>query len=88
MAIPVSGFLEVFDHHERLRAIGYRRFVDTLSARGCLKPGVTPEEATDVLLTLVGPNVFLDLTQERGWNVSRYGQWVGQALGLLILQPR
>ena len=80
--------LEVFDHHERLRATGYRSFVDTLSARGYLKPGLTPEEATDILLTLVGPNVFLDLTQERGWNVSRYGQWVAHALGLLLLPPR
>ena len=79
--------LEVFDHHERLRATGYRRFVDTLSARGYLKPGLTPEEATDILLTLVGPNVFLDLTQERGWNVSRYGRWVAHALGLLLLPP-
>jgi AcrR family transcriptional regulator len=77
--------LEVFNHHERLRAIGYRRFVDTLSARANLKPGLAPEEATDILLTLDGPNMFLDLTQGRGWNVSRYGQWVGQALGLLLL---
>lgn len=80
--------LEVFDHHERLRATGYRNFVDTLSARGYLKPGLTPEEATDILLTLVGPNVFLDLTRERGWNVIRYRQWVADSLALLLLSPR
>lgn len=79
--------LELIHHHEQLRVDGYRAFVDTLHARGFLKAGLTPEEATDVLLTLVGANVFLDLTQDRGWDISRYARWAGRALGLLLLPP-
>jgi hypothetical protein len=54
------------DHHESLRTQGFRSYIDALAARGLLRDGLDPAEATDVLLTLAGSDVFLNFTEERG----------------------
>lgn len=79
---------EVLAHHEALRATGFGTFVDTLVARGLLKPGLEPSEATDVLLTLVGSHVFLDFTEGRGWSVERYVAWTVDVLRTSLLADR
>lgn len=80
--------VDVIAHHESLRTEGYRSYVDTFATRGLLKGGLDPAEATDVLLTLVGSEVFLDFTAGRGWSVERYVAWTADVLCLLLLdQP-
>jgi AcrR family transcriptional regulator len=80
--------VDVIAHHESLRTQGFRSYIDTLAERGLLKPGLDPAEATDVLLTLVGSDVFLNFTAERGWSVARYVAWTTDALcGLLLDLP-
>jgi AcrR family transcriptional regulator len=76
---------EVIAHHERLRSEGYREYVEALTANGLLGRGLDVSEATDVLLTLVGPSVFLDLTEQRGWSVDRYAAWTTTTLSTLLL---
>lgn len=79
---------EVVAHHESLRAEGYRSYIETLVSRGMLRPGLDPAEATDVLLTLVGSDVFLGFTQERRWSVERYVVWTTDALcALVVAEP-
>lgn len=81
--------VDVLAHHESLRAEGFRSYVDTLVTRGLLKDGVDAVEATDVLLTLAGSDVFLNFTEARGWTVERYIAWTVDALSVLMLQhPR
>lgn len=49
------------------------------------REGLDPAEATDVLLTLAGPGVFLNFTEGRGWSLQRYVNWTTDALcGLLL----
>lgn len=79
--------IDVIAHHESLRTQGYRSYIDTLDARGLLKQALDPAEATDVLLTLVGSDVFLNFTAERGWSVKRYVAWTTDALCRLLLDP-
>jgi AcrR family transcriptional regulator len=79
--------VDLINHHESLRIQGFRSYIDSLAARGLLRDGLDPVEATDVLLTLAGPDVFLNLTEERGWTVKRYVAWTTDALCLLLLQP-
>ena len=75
----------VVAHHEALRTAGFRAYVDTLAARGLLKQGLDPAEATDVLLTLAGSHVFLDFTEGRGWSVERYVAWTADVLAATLL---
>jgi AcrR family transcriptional regulator len=77
--------VDLINHHESLRIQGFRSYIDSLAARGLLRDGLDPVEATDVLLTLAGPDVFLNLTEERGWTVKRYVAWTTDALCLLLL---
>jgi AcrR family transcriptional regulator len=79
--------VELIDHHESLRTQGFRSYIDTLAARGLLGDGLDPAEATDVLLTLAGSDVFLNFTEERGWTVQRYVTWTTDTLCALLLQP-
>src|SRR5215207_7730800 len=77
--------VDLINHHETLRTQGFRSYIDALAARSLLREGLEPSEATDVLLTLAGPDVFLNLTEERGWTVKRYIAWTTDSLSLLLL---
>ncbi len=79
--------VDLINHHETLRTQGFRSYIDALAARSLLREGLEPAEATDVLLTLAGPDVFLNLTEERGWTVKRYIAWTTDTLSLLLLRP-
>jgi AcrR family transcriptional regulator len=75
----------VHQHHERLRAEGYGRAVATLAGRGMLRAGMEVDEATDVLLTLAGPDTYLAFVRERNWSHDRFVTWAGDALAELLL---
>jgi len=79
--------VDLIEYHESLRTQRFRGYIDALAARGLLRDGSDPAEATDVLLTLAGADVFLNLTEERGWTVKRYVAWTTDALCLLLLRP-
>lgn len=77
----------VLDHHEELRVAGFREYVDSMANRGLLRTGLDPADATDVLLTLVGSEVFLAFTDGRKWSVGRYVRWSTDSLGAMLLAP-
>jgi AcrR family transcriptional regulator len=79
--------VDLINHSESLRTQGFRSYIDALAARGLLRDGLDPAEATDVLLTLAGSDVFLNFTGERGWTVKRYVAWTTDALCHLLLRP-
>lgn len=87
-AAPIDPeVVDVIAYHEALRATGFRRYIDTFVARGLLKEGLDAGEATDVLLTLAGSDVFLNFTEDRGWSKERYVTWATDALCSLLLSP-
>jgi AcrR family transcriptional regulator len=73
-------------HGENLRVQGYRRFIDSLAARGFLDRNLDPGEATDVLLALLGPGTYLALTRDRAWTHQHFITWAVKALSALILR--
>lgn len=79
--------VDLIAHHDSLRVPGFRAYVDTLADRGLLRPGLDPAEATDVLLTLAGSEVFLAFTADRGWSVPRYVAWTTDALCAVLVGP-
>jgi AcrR family transcriptional regulator len=83
-ALTDEDVIAVVAHHARLRHAGYRAYVDAMHARGLL--AVDVDEATDVLLSLVGSEMFLVLTEDRGWSMERYVAWTTAALCRLLLQ--
>lgn len=79
--------VDVLAHHERLREAGFRSYLETLSERGLLRKDVTLDEATDVLLTLVGSATFAEFTEGRGWPLERWADWTTTTLASLLLEP-
>lgn len=75
----------IFDRHDQLQVTGYRHVVDLASSKGPLRPGLTPETATDLLLTLCGDSTYVQLTTERGWTHEQATAWLADATPNLLL---
>lgn len=73
--------------HEGWRAEGYRGIVELLSAKTDLRPGLTPERATDLLLLYVGMDVYHALVEGRGWTHEEWADWAVAALAEQVFGP-
>jgi AcrR family transcriptional regulator len=58
------------------RATAHRMFATLLAEKGALKPELTVDRATDILLALNSPELFLLLTVERGWPGAEWESWI------------
>ncbi len=58
-----------------------------LSGAGHLRPGITPEQAADILWTYSSPELYELLVIHRGWPAEHYGQFIAQALIAALLPP-
>jgi AcrR family transcriptional regulator len=62
-----------------------RHNAHTLAERGHLREGVTLESATDVLWTYSSPELYELLVMQCGWDSTRYGRFLGDALAAALL---
>jgi AcrR family transcriptional regulator len=69
-----------YEFNERLRMEGYARLVAFLARKHPLRPGLSRPKARDLMLTLLGPHVFILLTRELGWSVREFAAWARAAL--------
>jgi AcrR family transcriptional regulator len=65
----------VMDFHERGRADGYREMAELLVAKAELRPGVSLDRATDLLLLFAGMDVYHVLVDGRGWSHDEWVDW-------------
>lgn len=57
-----------------------RMVSESLARKGALAPGMTPDEATDLLWALCSAQMFRLLVVERGWPPDRYQAWLTSSL--------
>jgi AcrR family transcriptional regulator len=78
-----------YEFNEQLRREGYERIVAFLARKHPLRRGLTRPKARDLMLTLLGPHVFVLLTRQLGWSVREFATWARAALlrELFGLQP-
>lgn len=57
------------------RRQGMRHWIEMLSAKGQLRPDLTLERATDILVVLQGPETFLAFTAGCGWPIAEWKAW-------------
>jgi AcrR family transcriptional regulator len=70
----------VMAFHERWRADGYREVVKLLSTKAELRPGLSLERATDLLLLYVGMDVYHALVEGRDWSHDEWIDWTADSL--------
>ena len=71
---------QVLAFSERLRADGYQGALELLRAKAELRPGLSLERATDVLLLLLGRDAYHALVDERGWSHAEWVDWTVSAV--------
>jgi AcrR family transcriptional regulator len=64
-----------------------RRIVESLHAKGVLRPGLDVDRATDILWTLNHPDVWLLLAGERAWSAEEFERWFADAICYQLLDP-
>jgi AcrR family transcriptional regulator len=72
---------EVYLSREQLRVDAYRDFVDALD----LPADTNPARAADILITMLSPQVYLALRQERGWPHEDIVDWMTSTIPGLML---
>jgi len=88
-AVPLMGALQeasASDAVSKVRLDAYEADRRTVILAGLElilgKP--PPETLVDSIWVLASPEVFAKLTEERGWTVDRYEQWLVQMAGALL----
>ncbi len=69
-----------------LYEVGMRGVVETLERDGAL--AVDRTRATDLMWTLVHPDLYQLLVRQRGWSPERYEQWLAETLRQQLLRRR
>jgi AcrR family transcriptional regulator len=70
------------------RLIAHRRLAEVLADKGGLRPELSVEKAADIIFTLLSPEVFVLLTNDRGWTPEEWRQWVNANLSDTLLRQR
>jgi AcrR family transcriptional regulator len=70
---------------DRARRERMRHNAQTLAERGHLRTGITVQDATDVLWTYSSPELYELLVLHCGWDLTRYGQFLGDAIASALL---
>jgi len=71
------------DFHANQRAV-----VHAIAEHGGLRPGIEITTATDILWTLNHPDVWLLLTDERGWSAEDFERWLSATIAQQLLPDR
>lgn len=76
---------EVWQEVSDRRARNMRDLVRGLGPEGTLRPGLSVDEAADVIWATAGAEFFVQLTVERGWPQEVYERWLAGTWSRLLL---
>ena len=69
---------------ESLRRAGYLRMVEMLANKQPLRPGLSVDDATSILMVLVGPDVYRAFVEEHGWGDERVVAWMVETVAAAL----
>ena len=74
---------EIEDFHKlsvRMQRDGYRIVIDTLARKRPLRRGLSEEDATTILLVLLGTDVYRSILIDHSWSEEKWRTWVLETL--------
>jgi len=82
-----SEIAAAVENGRQMHALGATRIADRLAELEALRPGITPDEAADVIGLLTDSAAFATLVGQYGWPHDRAEEWLASALQRLLLTP-
>ena len=79
------GAAEIWDQLCAERLHGMTIFGQALADAGLLRPGITGDDARDLLWTFNSPETYDLLVNQRRWSPDRYGTWIADGLTAALL---
>jgi AcrR family transcriptional regulator len=77
---------EQWQANQHQRYLAHRALAEILAAKKALRPGLTAQNAADIIFTLVSPEVYLLLTAERGWSPAQWQRWLADTIAHTVLR--
>ncbi len=77
---------EIAEQAGQQRLTDLTRVIDAIAATGDLRADLDAARAADVLWSIGSPEVYLQLTVDRGWSVADYRTWLAETLQATLLQ--
>jgi AcrR family transcriptional regulator len=71
---------ELLTEYSRKREQGQGQVACSLARMGQLRPGMTEQDAADIVHALASPEVYRLLVGDRGWSPGRYEKWLAATL--------
>jgi AcrR family transcriptional regulator len=68
------------------RAVNMRKLVSEIDDVGGLRPGLPIDDAADTVWATNSPDLFIMLTDERGWSPEHYERWLAATWQRLLLR--
>lgn len=84
-AMVDAALVDLRQQHADQRLAGMRRFADLLAERGALRPGLSVDQATDILWTLCSQANYDSLVTARGWTHEQHRDWLADMLAAALL---
>ncbi len=81
----VRTFIDTIENERGLGTTNIARYV---AERFGLRPGLSVEDAADVLWTLTSPDVLYRLVRRRRWSLDRFERWLGETMADALLGHR
>ena len=75
------------DGYATQRLAGMRNLSSQLAEKRALRPGLTPERAADMLVTVCSRANYDSLVIERGWSPTDYRHWLSDTLVRTLVKP-
>jgi AcrR family transcriptional regulator len=72
--------------NQNQRYFAHRTLAEILAAKQALRPGLTVQNAADIIFTLLSPEVYLLLTAERGWSPAQWQDWLTGTIAQSVLR--
>ena len=82
---PDEAATAVWQRQEDLRRDGYKHIIALLAADGRLRPGLSIEDAIDILMFILGPDSHQILINDHGWTVEHWKSWATETLAQQLL---
>ena len=73
---------------EGLRRAGYGRLLEMLALKQPLRPGLSVDDATSVLMVLVGPDVYRTFIEDHGWSDERLVAWMVETVAAALFDDK